>query len=241
MVAEDMAELAAFGGDFAAMVRARQLRPEPGRLNAARVRGLDGVGYRIDLDAWRVGVSLHNLHKAFDAFVPVSVSGDVTKPEREVLASLGSRYCAVCRHMAPYNHALYASYKGIISRRASYKLTPAARLAVRLWRVVLWGSLLRHGDLQSFAPVFKGLVVEFDASLQGLGFLFYLRGEDGSESCVGGGAGAITAMRFGDESAFQNAAEFIGAVVGLACALRMGRRGQSIVLRGDHLGGGASV
>jgi hypothetical protein len=202
-------------------------------------RALDDIGYRIDLDAWRVGVSLRNLHKAFYAFMMVSVHGDVTKPEMEVLASLGSRYCAVCRYMAPYNHALYASYKGIVSRRASYKLKPAARLAVRLWRVVLWGSLLRHGaftrDLQSFAPVFKGLVVEFDASLQGLGFLFYLRGEDGSESCVGGGAVAITAMRFGDESAFQNTAEFIGAVVGLACALGMGRRGQSIVLRGDSV------
>jgi hypothetical protein len=202
-------------------------------------RALDDIGYRIDLDAWRVGVSLRNLHKAFYAFMAVALDGDVTKLEMEVLASLGSRYCGVCRYMAPYNHALYASYRGIVSRRASYKLKPPARLAVRLWRVVLWGSLLRHGaftrDLQSFAPVFRGLVVEFDASLQGLGFLLYQRDEDGREACVGGGAVAITATGFGDNSAFQNTAEFIGAVVGLACALRMGRRGQSIVLRGDSV------
>jgi hypothetical protein len=141
--------------------------------------------------------------------------------------------------MSPYNHALYNSYKGLTNRKATYRLKPDARLAVRLWRVVLWGSLLRHGsftrDIDSFAPVFKGLVVEFDASLSGLGFLFYQRESDGHETCLGGGAVSIVAMAFGGNSALQNTAEFIGSVVGLACALRMGRRGQSIVLRGDSV------
>ena len=52
---------------------------------------------------------------------------------------------------------------------------------------------------------------------------------------LGAGAVSLAAMGFGQDSSNQNCAEFIGAVIAVACALRMGRREQSVTLRGDSV------
>jgi hypothetical protein len=76
---------------------------------------------------------------------------------------------------------------------------------------------------------------ETDASLSGIGILVYQRDAQGREECVGAGAVSIEAMGFGQDSSNQNTAEFVGAVLCMACALRMGRREQTVVLRGDSV------
>jgi hypothetical protein len=50
---------------------------------------------------------------------------------------------------------------------------------------------------------------------------------------MGAGAVSLEALGFGQDSSNQNTAEFIGAVVCMACALSMGRREQFVELRGD--------
>jgi hypothetical protein len=200
-------------------------------------RALDNIGFRVDLDARRVGISLKNLYSAFYAFFSLPIDGRVTKQAMERVASLASRYCLICRVMAPFSRPLYTSYTGRRSESATFTLNAEARLAVRLWRVVLCCAFLRHGafsrDIKSFAPGFEGWILETDASLTGAGVIIYQRDAQGHEECMGAGAVSLEALGFGQDSSNQNTAEFIGAVVCMACALRMGRREQSVMLRGD--------
>jgi hypothetical protein len=89
--------------------------------------------------------------------------------------------------------------------------------------------------MRSFRPRFKGLVVEMDASLSGIGLLLYDRDETGREVVVGAAAMSLEEFNFGEDSAWQNAAEFIGATVGLAMALGLGLRDQTVEVRGDSV------
>jgi hypothetical protein len=202
-------------------------------------RAIDDIGYRMDLDARRVGISERNLYSAIHAFLTIDVDGEVTMLQMERAASLASRYSDIIRVLSPFSGALYASYAGRVRCNAKFPLRQEARLAVRLWRVALCASFLRHGAftrlMTSFEPNFRGLVAEFDASLSGVGIVFYERDAQGHESPVGGAAVSIEFLGFGDESALQNCAEFIGAVLCAAGALKLGRRGESIELRGDSI------
>jgi hypothetical protein len=94
----------------------------------------------------------------------------------------------------------------------------------------------------SFLPRFRGLVVEMDASLSGVGLLLYERVATGREVVVGAAALSLEDFGCGDDSAWQYAAEFIGATMGLATALALGRSDQSVERRGEqrlraHMGG----
>jgi hypothetical protein len=51
-----------------------------------RGRALDNIGYRVDLDARRIGIALKNLHSAFYAFFSLPVDGRVTKHWRRATA-----------------------------------------------------------------------------------------------------------------------------------------------------------
>jgi hypothetical protein len=179
------------------------------------------------------------LYSAFYAFLSVDVEGEVTMLQMERVASLASRYSDIVRVLSPFSSALYSSYAGRVRDNAKFALKEDAKLAVRLWRVALCGSFLRHGAftrlMTSFEPHFRGLVVEFDASLQGIGMLFYERDAQGSEVPVGGAAVSIGFMGFRDDSAFQNCAEFIAATMCVAGALKLGHSGESIELRGDSV------
>jgi hypothetical protein len=198
-----------------------------------RGRALDNIGFRADLDARRVGIRLENLYSAFYAFFSLPIDGRVTEQAMERVASLASRYCLICRVMAPFSRPLRASYTGRRSGSATFTRGAEARLAVRLWRVMLCCAFLRHGafsrDIKSSAPGFEGWILETDASLTGAGVMIYQRDAQGHEECMGAGAVSLEALGFGQDSSNQNTAEFIGAVVCMACALRMGRREQSLM------------
>jgi hypothetical protein len=60
------------------------------------------------------------------------------------------------------------------------------------------------------------------------GEVSYQRDAHGAESPVGGAAVSIDSMGFEEDSAFQNSAELIGAVMGTAGASKLGLRGESI-------------
>jgi hypothetical protein len=63
------------------------------------------------------------------------------------------------------------------------------------------------------------MVIEFDASLNGGGILWFEKCPDGSERCLGTAAVNFSSLKFGS---FQNATEFITAVLGLVVARRLG-------------------
>jgi hypothetical protein len=197
------------------------------------------IGYNVDLATRRVGLSPKCLDRTFFAFFDVREREPVGITTMEQLASFASRYSKVCRSMRPFCVALYSSYTGRKNLQATFTLDIEAQLAIRLWRAVLCCSYFEDGiftrEIATFAPRFAGLVVEFDASLSGIGVLIYQRDAHGLEVCVGGGAVALENGGFGHDSSFQNTAEFIGATVGIALAASMGYRDQTIELRGDSI------
>jgi hypothetical protein len=197
------------------------------------------IGYMVDLYTKRIGLSPKCLDCTFWAFFEVDETGPVNLKCMERLASFGSRYSRICRAMRPFCVYLYASYTGRRNVNATFSLLPEAQLTIKLWRAVLCCSYYEDGvftrEIASFRPRHEGVVVEFDASLSGIGVLIYQRDSEGLETCMGGGAVSLEAGGFGDDSSFQNTAEFIGATVGVAFAISLGIKDQTITLRGDSM------
>jgi hypothetical protein len=88
--------------------------------------------------------------------------------------------------------------------------------------------------LASFNPGLPKYIVEFDASLTGVGILLYQR-VDGGEVCLGGAAVDITVLGFKGDSAFQNLAEYIGALVGILGLVHLGVHHEDLEMRGDSV------
>jgi hypothetical protein len=184
-------------------------------------RALSVIGWWFCLNTQRVSVSSRTLRKMVYLFCRCDVEGQVTLVKMQRLASLASRCAHVYRWMHPFfTPALYTCYTGHTQPKAKFYLPPDAQLAVRLWRVTLVCSSLSPcrflRDMRSFQPRFQGLVVEMDASLSGVGLLFYQRDATGREVVVGAAGLSLKDFNFGDDSAWQNAAEFIGATMAAA-------------------------
>jgi hypothetical protein len=109
--------------------------------------------------------------------------------------------------------------------------------SVRLVRLLLAMTALDPHlfcrSLDSFSVKSAGVIVEFDASLKGVGVIWYSLSSSGEECPLGALSVDISSMGFGDDSQFQNAAEFIAATVGILGLLCLGLRGSLIRLRGD--------
>ena len=112
------------------------------------------------------------------------------------------------------------------------------KMAIRLWRVALTTLELRDLEysrtLESFRELPPSYTVEFDASLWGLGIVLFKVDESGKEI-------AMTAIKIklpfdlhGDPS-YQNTAEFIGALMGLASLVYLGLEEIAIRVRGDSV------
>jgi hypothetical protein len=77
-------------------------------------------------------------------------------------------------------------------------------------------------------------IIEFDASLTGIGLLYYEQSND-KETLVGGGAVDISSLQFASEASYQNTAEFIAAVLGIRGLRQLGLHPKSVCLRGDSM------
>ena len=100
--------------------------------------------------------------------------------------------------------------------------------------------LVRHDEVQftrrleSFSLPVSTIVAEFDSSLSGAGLLWYDRSE-GTEVLRGVCAVNLTFLEFGDDSSYQNLAEFLGAILAVVGYIQLGHRGLSLALRGDSV------
>jgi hypothetical protein len=210
-------------------------------------RRIDNLGYITDLDKQRLTISRKNFMKAFYGYFTVDLTVPVAVTEVERLASWGTRYALICRHMRVFNRALYA----LIARRdetqrlrkhVTVPWTAAARMTVRLWRATLCAV---HLDESRFARTFESFrtgaeaqyVGEFDSSLEGTGALIYQRAVHPVrfERRVGGSAVDLTSLAFDDDSSHQNTAEFIGVIMVIVTMIRLGIRVDKISIRGDSI------
>ena len=154
------------------------------------------------------------------------------------LASLASRDGKICRYLRPLTRCLYRSYAGH-SHKASVRLDASAQLVIRLFRALLVMGLL--SDLPSFSQHSRLMssflrrevanVIDFDACLSGVGLLFSTI-VNGQETPVDTAQIDVSPLNFGDDSYFQNTAEFIAAVFAGRGAHLLQLRGP-VLYRGD--------
>jgi hypothetical protein len=201
---------------------------------------LSVIGYEIDLTTCIVTVARKNVLKALYGFFCTDVDAPITVKVLQKLASYASRYGEICRYMKPFVRALYAAYTGRRTKDA-FAVTPTARISILVFRVLLSLTTVFETqfsrDLSSFRVRPPKWVVEFDASLTGIGILWYRRSNSESpEVLLGGCSLDIKSLGFGTDASYQNTAEFIAATLGIRGLTAFPwTPGESVELRGDSI------
>lgn len=199
---------------------------------------LDIIGYVVDLQTKRVSIARKNFLNTLYGFLSADLTQPITLTDAQRLASWASRYGQICRYMRPFCSALSRLTVNRHSRHALIELTNEAKMSIRLWRAMLY--LVEYDEarftrpLATFDDTPPSHVVEFDASLTGVGILLYER-VAGTEVCLGGGAIDIRGLQFGEDSSFQNVAEYIGATVGILTLITLGTTCRDLEVRGDSV------
>ena len=200
-------------------------------------RRLEIIGWTIDLNNRVVTISRKNFLKTVYAFFDVDVNSPVPFCCIERLASLSSRYTLVLRHMRPYTTLLFGALHGYRNRNISIKLSEYTRIAILMWRALLCLLDLRETSfsrtLESFRSYKPSVMLQYDASLQGIGFLLH----DITVSPPRLLAVASLALPFDlqQQSGYQNAAEFIAVLLGVMSLIRLGYHNCGIHLVGDNI------
>ena len=201
-------------------------------------RQLDFIGYSVDMDSEVVMVAHNNLRKALYAFLNVDLEDGARVPVRQLqgLASLGSRYGYISHLMRPYVRTLYSSF---IGRRnwGHVILTSDTKRVIRLFRCLFVNLALQGTQFSrpfsSFESRPATWVCEYDASLSGIGIMWFQILPDGQESLVAYTSVDISSLGFGTNAAYQNTAEYIAS---LLCAHGMNLLGvghEPVLHRGD--------
>lgn len=199
---------------------------------------IEVIGYVIDLELGRVSLARKNFLNTLYGFLQVDLFQPVSLKVAQRLASWASRYGLICRALRPFCRALHELTAGRTSTHALFSFTEEARTAVRMWRAMLY--LIRYDEvrftrtLESFDVSSPVYIAEFDASLTGVGVLLYER-VNGSEVCLGGAAVDIRALGFEGDSAFQNLAEYLGALTGILGLVHLDVKCEDLEVRGDSV------
>lgn len=202
-------------------------------------RRLDLIGYVVDLDTKSLSIARKNFLNTVYSFYTIDAGENTTLPIAQKLASLASRYSVIFRHMRPYSSALHQATCGRSNRSSKFKFRPEAQRSIRMWRATLALVELNEAQfsrpLNSFRPQAVEFIVEFDASLTGIGLLWYQRDKYNNEISLGAAAVDLKWLSFGVDSSFQNVAEYIGGLVGLVGLIKLGVSNVAVEFRGDSL------
>jgi hypothetical protein len=205
-------------------------------------RGLNFIGYFIDLDSWTVSVKESNLLKTLRGYFSVKVhSSRLTLKDVQRLASWGSRYGLVCPYLTPFIKILWQEVK------KRYKwgpydsdvLTDQGKGAVAIIRCLLLGSMLRKNNLARSLWTFGAknsatVICEFDACLSGIGIIWYSV-VGGCETPVGVGSWSTRNLQFGRDSQYQNKSEFLAGLLAVMGLKVLGLPRDCVLLRGDSI------
>jgi hypothetical protein len=198
---------------------------------------IDFLGYTVDIHVLLVGIARKNVLKALHAYFQASTSTGATLLVREfqALASYAVRYRTICSLMAPFVRALYVNIRGR-NQNARVKVSPESARTILLMRALLILTAVREQDFA--APLFGyadapiSWRIEFDASLKGLGIIFFLITAAG-EVPMGAVVADITQLQFGNSAKNQNTAEFLCVVVAFLVMAKRGIAPCQVGLRGD--------
>jgi len=198
-------------------------------------RSLDMIGWHFDLDLRVVSISRRNFLKALLAFVNINVER-ATVGEMLKVASYASRYSTIIRSLKPFTSDLFSAIGGWTNKKHVLELSEDTRRAILVWRVNL---VLLEMDRAVFARPIASVpprpvawLLEYDASLEGLGMIWSKVGGDGGQQVVWAMSLGLP-FAFESQSAFQNTAEFLAVVVGLAVLAAKGVDSEGVSIRGD--------
>ena len=204
---------------------------QPGELNF--------IGYKIDKNKRRTGITRKNVIKACSALHRIGDGKRVTTRMVQRVASHASRYKRVCPLMAPFCRALHAAVKGHSREGVRFDLDNRAMLAVGMMRVLI--LMVEVGD-QNFKRSFDSFtarsteaqyVVEYDASLTGLSVIWYERRQGEEEVAVGCWRTDVSGWGL-EGSGFMNSVEFIAQTIGIIGLAQRGIRNVGVIVRGDN-------
>ena len=205
-----------------------------------RAPAFDFLGFHVDLPRGLVSLSERNVLKSLYAFGNVNLSPGVAVPVKtmERLASLASRFGSVCPTVRPYTRALYASYRGR-KHMQMVLLQDQHRVVVHLFKhmFVLVGLHAPYfaRSFASFCESSPHWVGEFDASLSGVGIIWFAVDTHGREHPAAYSSVDITCLGFGEDSQYQNTAEYLATLLCLQGLLQLNVTAAPIALRGDSV------
>ena len=202
---------------------------------------LDVIGYRIDIARQRVGITERNRHKAFAAIWALGDGNSVSVRQLQRVASHASRYKRVVPLIAPYTNTLHKARRGYTNKNARLSLTARQMTAVWMVRVLLIAALTRDKDFTRSFTSFGNhqrspqWVIEYDASLEGIGIIWFEVQDCGMEVAVGGCAVNLTRWKWREEgSGMMNFVEFLAGTIGIKALADKGVRNVAIKMRGDN-------
>jgi hypothetical protein len=206
---------------------------------------LDVIGYTVNIRTGMVGIAQRNVRKAFYATTEFDPAGKVTLQQMQRVASHASRYKKICPYMAPFANALHHAQRGNPhGNRYPFTLSAEAQRSVWILRALI---LLTATGSRKYARSFQSItratwghtwVVEYDASLKGLGIIWFEVTYDslGVAREEARGCATVDISQFGfDESGKMNTAEFVAATMGIRGLVRQGIRDTGVMLRGDNM------
>ena len=133
-------------------------------------RRLNLIGYVVDLDKKTLSIARKNFLNTVYGLYTVDTKAQTTLPFAQKLFSWASRYTMIFRHMRPFSSALHQATCGL---SVSFKFRPEAQHSIQMWRATLALVELNEEQLarplDSFKPQTVEYIVEFDASLSGVG------------------------------------------------------------------------
>jgi hypothetical protein len=200
---------------------------------AEKGRRLDFLGWVFDIDSGIVSISERNFLKTFYGFYSADLESGILVRDMERLASWASRYALLSRSMKPFVKILYQSYKLVPNRSAKVHLTEDVTFTIRLWRSFLAAIRIHESTatrtIESFRNLKPEWIVQFDASLTGIGIVFKRVDESEWQE----GFGLSVPFTFGSDSSFQNTMEFLAVLLSIVQLARLGQARTSVILIGD--------
>jgi len=144
----------------------------------------------------------------------------------------------VCRLKRPFCGALYGDMKGLRGRCISKSLSEESIRCIEMWQIFLvmmeidmFGGYRRK--LESFRRKESLYLVEYDASLSGLGLLIFTL--EGDNEVLWKVLATDLSYDLCGDSSYQNTVEFIAVVLAITCLASLGVSNASIRLRGDNV------
>ena len=202
---------------------------------------LDVIGYRIDIARQRVGITERNRHKAFAAIWALGDGQSVSVRQLQRVASHASRYKRVVPLIAPYTNTLHKARSGYTNKNARLRLSKRQMNAVWMVRALLIVAVTREKDFTRTFTSFNNQqrdpqwAIEYDASLEGIGLIWFERKNSGAEIAVGGCAVNLTRWKWEKKgSGMMNFVEFLAGTIGIKALADRGIRNVAIKVRGDN-------